>query len=193
VTVTHTGAPPGSRRGSPHATSESVQAWLRSAHVLLPMSHLCERTCTHGAATSSFTYPACSPCRHSKRVQRARLVLVRSERRESEPVSGVLKAVMSDEAGISASASASKSAPIREDLVKTRYIAETLLPTRHGNFRLRGYKHSVSWLCGQRGKPSVSCCPPPDSLPDVLFLAAGRRHYFHRANSNNLWGSRRQK
>jgi hypothetical protein len=32
-----------------------------------------------------------------------------------------------------------------EDLnVKTRYIAETLLPTRHGKFRLRGYKHSVS-------------------------------------------------
>ncbi len=26
----------------------------------------------------------------------------------------------------------------------TRFIAETLLPTRHGNFRLRGYKHSVS-------------------------------------------------
>lgn len=30
--------------------------------------------------------------------------------------------------------------------VKTRYIAETLLPTRHGKFRLRGYKHSVSCL-----------------------------------------------
>ncbi|WIA29997.1 hypothetical protein OEZ86_000095 [Tetradesmus obliquus] len=51
---------------------------------------------------------------------------------------------MSDQAGISASsAGASKSAPIREDLVKTRFIAETLLPTRHGNFRLRGYKHSL--------------------------------------------------
>lgn len=36
------------------------------------------------------------------------------------------------------------SQPIREELVKTRYIAETLLPTRHGAFRLRGYKHSVS-------------------------------------------------
>lgn len=36
------------------------------------------------------------------------------------------------------------SEPIREELVKTRYIAETLLPTRHGAFRLRGYKHSVS-------------------------------------------------
>jgi hypothetical protein len=34
--------------------------------------------------------------------------------------------------------------PVPEELVKTRYIAETLLPTRHGKFRLRGYKHSVS-------------------------------------------------
>lgn len=31
-----------------------------------------------------------------------------------------------------------------QQLVKTRFIAETLLPTRHGRFRLRGYKHSVS-------------------------------------------------
>jgi hypothetical protein len=110
------------------------------------MSLFADRICSHGAATSSCaTYAACSPCRHSKRVQRARLVLARSERRELEPSSGALKALVSDEAGISAStAGASKSAPIREDLVKTRYIAETLLPTRHGNFRLRGYKHSVS-------------------------------------------------
>jgi hypothetical protein len=27
--------------------------------------------------------------------------------------------------------------------VRTVQIAETMLPTRHGNFRLRGYKHSV--------------------------------------------------
>eukprot|EP00775_Hariotina_reticulata_P012739 gene12739-12868_t len=33
--------------------------------------------------------------------------------------------------------------PVPEELVKTRYIAETLLPTRHGKFRLRGYKHSL--------------------------------------------------
>lgn len=31
----------------------------------------------------------------------------------------------------------------QDSRVKTRYIAETLLPTRHGKFRLRGYKHSV--------------------------------------------------
>jgi hypothetical protein len=33
---------------------------------------------------------------------------------------------------------------IDESQVVTRFIAETLLPTRHGKFRLRGYKHSVS-------------------------------------------------
>jgi hypothetical protein len=33
--------------------------------------------------------------------------------------------------------------PINEELVKTRFIAETLLPTKSGKFRLRGYKHSV--------------------------------------------------
>lgn len=35
---------------------------------------------------------------------------------------------------------------IQEELVKTRFIAETMLPTRQGKFRLRGYKHSVSTL-----------------------------------------------
>jgi hypothetical protein len=34
-------------------------------------------------------------------------------------------------------------ASIDESKVQTRFIAETLLPTRHGKFRLRGYKHSV--------------------------------------------------
>ncbi|KAG2454132.1 hypothetical protein HYH02_001168 [Chlamydomonas schloesseri] len=32
---------------------------------------------------------------------------------------------------------------IDEDKVVTSFIAETLLPTRHGKFRLRGYKHST--------------------------------------------------
>jgi hypothetical protein len=32
--------------------------------------------------------------------------------------------------------------------VRTVHIAETMLPTRHGNFRLRGYKHSVGWAWG---------------------------------------------
>ncbi|MEW5304746.1 MAG: hypothetical protein WDW36_007337 [Sanguina aurantia] len=32
---------------------------------------------------------------------------------------------------------------IDDSLVLTKFIAETLLPTRHGIFRLRGYKHSV--------------------------------------------------
>jgi len=32
---------------------------------------------------------------------------------------------------------------IDEGNIVTRFIAETLLPTKHGKFRLRGYKHSV--------------------------------------------------
>ncbi|KAI8467407.1 MAG: GTP cyclohydrolase II-domain-containing protein [Monoraphidium minutum] len=32
---------------------------------------------------------------------------------------------------------------INEENVRTVHIAETMLPTRHGNFRLRGYKHSM--------------------------------------------------
>ncbi|KAG1673261.1 hypothetical protein FOA52_002541 [Chlamydomonas sp. UWO 241] len=35
------------------------------------------------------------------------------------------------------------SVEIDEANVVTKFVAETLLPTRHGNFRLRGYKHSV--------------------------------------------------
>ncbi len=33
--------------------------------------------------------------------------------------------------------------PIEEARVITKFIAETLLPTRFGNFRVRAYKHSV--------------------------------------------------
>jgi hypothetical protein len=57
---------------------------------------------------------------------------------------------------------------ITEELVKTRFIAETLLPTRHGKFRLRGYKHSVSGgggivAAGLLGAPHGrrSAHPPP--------------------------------
>lgn len=32
---------------------------------------------------------------------------------------------------------------IDENKIVTKFIAETLLPTRHGKFRVRGYKHSV--------------------------------------------------
>lgn len=38
---------------------------------------------------------------------------------------------------------AMSSLDIDEGHVVTRFIAETLLPTKHGKFRLRGYKHSV--------------------------------------------------
>ncbi|PNH01452.1 Riboflavin biosynthesis protein RibBA, partial [Tetrabaena socialis] len=35
------------------------------------------------------------------------------------------------------------SSSVDEGQVVTKFIAETLLPTRHGKFRLRGYKHSI--------------------------------------------------
>lgn len=38
----------------------------------------------------------------------------------------------------------------------TRFIAETLLPTRHGNFRLRGYKHSVSKMLILHGRDHMN-------------------------------------
>jgi hypothetical protein len=114
--------------------------------VKLQMSLLADRIGSHGAATSSCITFSRAACRHSKRGRRARLLIVRSELKKVEPGSGVFQTLVSNETGISASSAGGKSAPIREDLVKTRYIAETLLPTRHGNFRLRGYKHSVSAL-----------------------------------------------
>lgn len=40
------------------------------------------------------------------------------------------------------------SVPVDDDLVVTRFIAETLLPTRLGKYRLRGYKHSVRSMYG---------------------------------------------
>jgi hypothetical protein len=51
--------------------------------------------------------------------------------------------------------------PIDETRVKTVFIAETLLPTRSGKFRLRGYKHSVGLLCthqidGQRARSDIA-------------------------------------
>lgn len=35
------------------------------------------------------------------------------------------------------------SKPLNDAHVHTEFIAETLLPTRHGKFRLRGYRHTV--------------------------------------------------
>lgn len=42
-----------------------------------------------------------------------------------------------------------KEVELLERKIVTKFIAETLLPTRHGKFRVRGYKHSVggvAWL-----------------------------------------------
>jgi hypothetical protein len=40
--------------------------------------------------------------------------------------------------------------PLQEKKIITRFVAETLLPTRHGNFRVRAYKHSVGPQGGSR-------------------------------------------
>ena len=37
-----------------------------------------------------------------------------------------------------------RSMDIEETHVITKFVAETMLPTKHGKFRLRGYRHSVS-------------------------------------------------
>ncbi|KAI8466855.1 MAG: GTP cyclohydrolase II-domain-containing protein [Monoraphidium minutum] len=58
--------------------------------------------------------------------------------------------------------------PIHEALVRTVYIAETLLPTRHGNFRLRGYKHSID---GGRTfvEPTAIICGEVEGKEDVAL------------------------
>lgn len=48
---------------------------------------------------------------------------------------------------------------IDENRVVTKFIAETLLPTKHGKFRLRGYKHSVGPGC---------CCVPQARVCQAL-------------------------
>lgn len=63
------------------------------------------------------------------------------EVQSSQPINGISQSGSSSSSssargGADASASGAGA-------VKTRFIAETLLPTRHGRFRLRGYKHSV--------------------------------------------------
>ncbi len=45
---------------------------------------------------------------------------------------------------------------VDEVKVITKFIAETLLPTKHGKFRLRGYKHSVSADTRWRMRPTGS-------------------------------------
>lgn len=57
---------------------------------------------------------------------------------------GLLNGIVVTEPAVPSSSPSSAPAIREGELVKTRYIAETLLPTRHGKFRLRGYKHSVS-------------------------------------------------
>jgi len=66
----------------------------------------------------------------------------------------------------SLAAAAAAAASVDEALVKTRYVAETLLPTRHGAFRLRGYKHTVD---GGRTftEPAAVICGEVEGRADV--------------------------
>jgi hypothetical protein len=49
-------------------------------------------------------------------------------------------------------------------LVWTTYVAETLLPTGQGKFRLRGYRHTVR-SAAWRGRPAACLCEPPAGSP----------------------------
>jgi len=48
---------------------------------------------------------------------------------------------------------------IDEDKIVTRFIAETLLPTRHGKFRVRGYKHSIDGGVTFTEPTAIMCGP----------------------------------
>lgn len=57
---------------------------------------------------------------------------------------------------------------ISEENVRTVHIAETMLPTRHGNFRLRGYKHSTDGgktFC----EPTAIICGQVEGQEDVAL------------------------
>jgi hypothetical protein len=122
---------------------------------------LLERMCSHQAASGSgmlqrvHTVPQLCP--HA---------LPQLRTRRCNRVVGH-KSASSDEITPSASIPVAKQPATQqriEDLdVKTRYIAETLLPTRHGKFRLRGYKHSV------RAEASSMGCARHDHLLKLLL------------------------
>ncbi|GBF97543.1 GTP cyclohydrolase [Raphidocelis subcapitata] len=57
---------------------------------------------------------------------------------------------------------------VNEENVRTVHIAETMLPTRHGNFRLRGYKHSIDG--GKTfGEPTAIMCGDVEGGEDVVL------------------------
>ncbi|KIZ07919.1 GTP cyclohydrolase II [Monoraphidium neglectum] len=57
---------------------------------------------------------------------------------------------------------------IDEDKVRTVHIAETMLPTRHGNFRLRGYKHSTDG--GKTfAEPTAIICGKVEGCEEVVL------------------------
>ena len=80
------------------------------------------------------------------RRSRTALLLVHAQ----APSSGAAAAAPTTAPAATATAKAASPPPLEglvrlidEGKVRTVHIAETNLPTRHGNFRLRGYKHSI--------------------------------------------------
>lgn len=76
----------------------------------------------------------CGPVLRARQCSRAVLVHSSSRSEECPP---------SSSGPVAVEAATQAQQRIDDHSVKTRFIAETLLPTRHGKFRLRGYKHSV--------------------------------------------------
>lgn len=58
---------------------------------------------------------------------------------------------------------------IEDEQVVTKFIAETLLPTRHGKYRVRGYKHSV---CSRIQGFALRACNPihVGSISSCVFV-----------------------
>ena len=70
---------------------------------------------------------------------------------------GVISCSSTAESGLNAGLNANGAGASEEDRagVRTKFVAETLLPTNQGKFRLRGYRHTVSLA------ESVAGSPPP--------------------------------
>lgn len=102
-----------------------------------------ERRASHALAGTSCSghagLPRPAAPRFRSHASRSGRLIAHAEALDAEPANGA-------GAGAVGRGTQSSSERGREEAVKTRFIAETLLPTRHGKFRLRGYKHSVRGL-----------------------------------------------
>ena len=74
--------------------------------------------------------------------------------------------------------------PVIEEMTKARtrtdFVAETLLPTTNGNFRVRAYRHWVRVVlfisCGQRRVRSAFARLHVDSEPSEVGSVPSRKH-----------------